>query len=104
MVYIVLAVVLYKSKPWKRPIWRNKILSFFLCINIIGIVLISFFTSSLEDWKIQSIGLIQVGVIWAIMIVSGLICAAYNMILERVCFRSRNIDRLPNYSSFASMQ
>lgn len=47
--YIALALFIYKSKPWKQPVWTNKPLFVVILVNTVLIIIISFITDKLSD-------------------------------------------------------
>lgn len=89
----MLAFFIYKSAPWKQPIWTNRPLFIVLAINIALILVISFTTDSLSDLEFQPIATTQVLVVYVIMIMTGIVCAAFNIILDKLCFRNRYLER-----------
>ena len=98
----MLALILYKSAPWKQPIWKNKFLSGIILLNAVLIVGVSFLTGSLSWLGVQKMGNVEMLVIWGIMLTTCLACYGYNLVLEKVCFRSRNVDR-PEFTTISSL-
>ena len=91
--YVLLSLVLYKSKPWKQPIWNNKPLFAIIIINAMLIILISLFNEHMSLLDIQPIGTTSVLIIWLIILLTGALCIAYKLILEKIVFRRREINR-----------
>ena len=98
----MLALLLYRSKPWKQPIWKNKPLFLTISINTILIVGVSLFTSGLSGLGIQPIGATETVVVWLIILGSGLVCFGFNLGLERMCFRTY-LNQRSEFSSLSSM-
>ena len=89
IIYVLLSLVLYKSKPWKQPVWNNKPLFVIILINAVLIIMISLFNSHMSFLDIQPIAATPMLIIWLIILFTGALCVAYNLVLEKIVFRSR---------------
>ena len=94
IIYILLSLVLYKSRPWKQPIWNNKPLFSIILINAVLLILISLFNGHMSFLDIQPIATLPLLIIWLVILLTGALCIAYNLFLEKIVFRTREASRL----------
>jgi hypothetical protein len=104
VVYVMLAVLLYRSSPWKQQIWTNRPLFLIILLNTLLVAAMSLWTSELGGMGLQPIARGQMAITWGIMLVAGAGCGCFNMLLGRTCFREGNLVRRSDFSSVASLQ
>jgi hypothetical protein len=76
--YTLLPVMIYRSSPWKEPIYQNVALTVLIIINIALIVPIFFETASLSFLDLQPIAQGPAAVIFIITLIGCISCAAVN--------------------------
>jgi cation-transporting ATPase 13A3/4/5 len=86
ILYIFLPFAIYRSEPWKLPIWTNKPVMGIIALNFLLLVPLSLLTSHMGFLSLQPISTSDILVIWGIMLVTSAIVLAVNRILERVFF------------------
>jgi hypothetical protein len=86
ILYIFLPFAIYRSAPWKLPIWTNLPVMGLVILNLILIVPISLFTAHLGFLGLQPIAIEQIAIIWVIMLVTSAIVIIANKIIEKVFF------------------
>lgn len=84
--YSSLPLFVYRSSPWKEPIYKNIPLISLVLINIFLIIPIYFFTSQLSFLDLQPIGIYYAGIILAIIGGSCVVCGIANLIIEKCKF------------------
>jgi uncharacterized membrane protein len=86
---IFMAVTVYRSSPWKEPIYRNILLTVLLVLNFIVMFFLFFGTSSLAMLRVVPIANNKMGVCLAIMLVTAGINWVFNYLIERQNFHER---------------
>jgi hypothetical protein len=72
VLYVLLAVIIYKGQPWKQPIRKNRPLLIFIIVDLVLIVVISLLTAELSVLEIEPISLFEVAVVTSIMLATSL--------------------------------
>ena len=86
IVFALLPLAIYRSSPWKLPIWTNLPVTIVVIGNILLILPISFFTSNLGFFGLKPIGRSEISVIWLIMLGTSVIVILMNNALEKYFF------------------
>lgn len=94
--FSVLPFFIFRSSPWKEPIYKNWPLTVLILINIALIIPIYFFTSSFSIIDMQTIGKSYAGVVLAITGGGCLLCGIANWVIEKGRLHEfiTNVDQL----------
>ena len=84
--FALLPIAIYRSSPWKLPIWTNLPVTIVVIVNILLILPISYFTSDLGFFGLKPIGRSEISVIWIIMLGTSIIVIFMNIAIENYFF------------------
>lgn len=95
ILYITLPFAIYRSSPWKLPIWTNKPVIGVVILNVLLLLPICYLTSYLSAFSIQPIGRNEITIVIGIMLIAFAVVLAVNKIIERI-FMNRIRKRAQN--------
>jgi Na+-transporting NADH:ubiquinone oxidoreductase subunit NqrD len=86
IVYIFLPFAIYRSDPWKLPIWTNLPVMGLVILNIVLLVPMSLFTGDFSFLGMVEVAVPQMVIIWVVMLVTAGIVVVVNKLIEKVFF------------------
>ena len=79
--YISLSFLLYRGSPWKKPIYRNILMTLLIVLNIVLIIVI-FFTTEKHSWiDLVKIDKEKAAIVLAITLITNITLFFYNKVL-----------------------
>lgn len=86
IVYIFLPFAIFRSLPWKLPIWTNYPVMAIIIFNIILLLPISVFPDDFAFLGIEPIPIGRMLVIWVMMLATSALVFGVNKVIEKVFF------------------
>lgn len=84
IIYVFHGMLVYRSKPWKQPFYKNKLFTILIVVNIIAIFVMFFNSSQFSFLDVQPINRAEAGFVLLIMLFSVVVSTLYNYIMEEL--------------------